>query len=104
MPTYHADAIVLHRLDYGEADRIVTLLTREHGKLAAIAKGARRGKSKVAGSLDLFERSNMMLAPGRTPRGRPPYLRRPSADGLRLPRGGSRRQGPRGSPSGRRDL
>jgi len=65
MPTYHADAIVLHRLDYGEADRIVTLLTREHGKLAAIAKGARRGKSKVAGSLDLFARSNMMLAKGR---------------------------------------
>jgi DNA repair protein RecO (recombination protein O) len=65
MPTYHADAIVLHRLDYGEADRIVTLLTREYGKLAAIAKGARRGKSKVAGSLDLFERSNMMLAKGR---------------------------------------
>jgi DNA repair protein RecO (recombination protein O) len=65
MPTYHADAIVLHRLDYGEADRIVTLLTREHGKLAAIAKGARRGKSKAAGSLDLFARSNMMLAKGR---------------------------------------
>ena len=65
MPTYHADAIVLHRLDYGEADRIVTLLTREHGKLAAIAKGARRGKSKVAGSLDLFARSSMMLAKGR---------------------------------------
>jgi len=65
MPTYQADAIVLRRLDYGEADRIVTLLTREYGKLAAIAKGARRGKSKVSGSLDLFERSNMMLAKGR---------------------------------------
>jgi len=35
MPTYQADAIVLRRLDYGEADRILTLLTREHGKLAA---------------------------------------------------------------------
>ncbi len=65
MPTYQADAIVLRRLDYGEADRIVTLLTREYGKLAAIAKGARRGKSKVAGSLDLFARSSMMLAKGR---------------------------------------
>jgi len=65
MPTYQADAIVLRRLDYGEADRIVTLLTREHGKLAAIAKGARRGKSRVSGSLDLFERSTMMLAKGR---------------------------------------
>jgi DNA repair protein RecO (recombination protein O) len=65
MPTYQADAIVLRRLDYGEADRIVTLLTREYGKLAAIAKGVRRGKSKAAGSLDLFQRSNMMLAKGR---------------------------------------
>ena len=65
MPTYQADAIVLRRLDYGEADRILTLLTREHGKLAAIAKGARRAKARSAGSLDLFARSRMMLAKGR---------------------------------------
>lgn len=65
MPTYQADAIVLRRLDYGEADRIVTLLTREYGKLAAIAKGARRAKARSAGSLDLFARSRMMLARGR---------------------------------------
>jgi DNA repair protein RecO (recombination protein O) len=65
MPTYQADAIVLRRLDYGEADRIVTLLTRQHGKLAAIAKGARRGRSRIGGCLDLFARSNMMLAKGR---------------------------------------
>src|SRR5712692_7831448 len=63
MPTYEADAIVLHRLDYGEADRILTLLTREHGKLAAIAKGARKGKART-GALDLFTRSHMMLAKG----------------------------------------
>ncbi len=65
MPTYHADAIVLRRLDYGEADRILTLLTREHGKLAAIAKGARRANGRSGGSLDLFARSRMMLAKGR---------------------------------------
>src|SRR5437660_169653 len=65
MPTYQTDAIVLRRLDYGEADRIVTLLTREYGKLAAIAKGARRGKARAASSLDLFARSRMMLAKGR---------------------------------------
>jgi len=65
MPTYPADAIVLRRLDYGEADRILTLLTREHGKLAAIAKGARRAKARMANSLDLFARSQMMLAKGR---------------------------------------
>lgn len=63
MPTYQADAIVLRRLDYGEADRILTLLTREHGKLAAIAKGARKSRAR-ASSLDLFGRSRMMLAKG----------------------------------------
>jgi len=65
MPTYQADAIVLRRLDYGDADRILTLLTREHGKLAAIAKGARRSKARTGSSLDLFGRSRMMLAKGR---------------------------------------
>jgi len=65
VPTYQADAIVLRRLDYGEADRILTLLTREYGKLAAIAKGARRGKTRMGASLDLFGRSRMMLARGR---------------------------------------
>jgi DNA repair protein RecO (recombination protein O) len=63
MPTYQADAIVLRRLDYGEADRILTLLTREHGKLSAIARGARKSQSR-AGALDLFGRSRMMLAKG----------------------------------------
>lgn len=65
MPTYQADAIVLRRLDYGEADRILTLLTREYGKLAAIAKGSRRSKARNGSSLDLFARSRMMLARGR---------------------------------------
>src|SRR5712692_10707783 len=65
MPTYQADAIVLRRLDYGEADRILTLLTREYGKLAAIAKGARRSNGRAGISLDLFARSSMLLAKGR---------------------------------------
>ena len=65
MPTYQAAAIVLRRLDYGDADRILTLLTREYGKLAAIAKGARRSKARNGSSLDLFGRSRMMLAKGR---------------------------------------
>jgi DNA repair protein RecO (recombination protein O) len=65
MPTYQADAIVLRRLDYGDTDRILTLLTREHGKLAVIAKGARKPKAKRSSSLDLFARSHMLLARGR---------------------------------------
>jgi DNA repair protein RecO (recombination protein O) len=65
MPTYQADAVVLRRLDYGEADRILTLLTREYGKLGAIAKGARRSKARMGSSLDLFSHATMMLAKGR---------------------------------------
>jgi len=65
MPTYQADAVVLRRLQYGEADRILTLLTREYGKLGAIAKGARRARARSGGSLDLFSHSQMMLAKGR---------------------------------------
>jgi len=65
VPTYQADAIVLRRLDYGEADRILTILSREHGKFSAIAKGARRSKARHGGALDLFSHSRMMLAKGR---------------------------------------
>jgi DNA repair protein RecO (recombination protein O) len=65
MPTYSADAIVLRRVDYGEADRILTLLSREHGKFSAIAKGARKSKARNGSALDLFCRSRMMIAKGR---------------------------------------
>src|SRR3989449_10366469 len=67
MPTYPADAVVLRRLDYGEADRILTLLTREHGKLAVIAKGSRRAKARTGHGLGLFTRAQMLLAKGRNP-------------------------------------
>ena len=42
MPVYKAEAIVLRQQPLGEADRIVTLFSREFGKLRAAAKGARR--------------------------------------------------------------
>lgn len=48
------EAIVLRRIDFGEADRIVTLLTSTQGKLSAIAKGVRKPKSKLAGGIELF--------------------------------------------------
>jgi len=46
--------IVLTRTNYGEADRIITLLTPDHGKLRLMAKGVRRAKSKLAGGIELF--------------------------------------------------
>jgi DNA repair protein RecO (recombination protein O) len=57
--------VVLRKLDYGEADRIYTLLTREHGKLGAIAKGVRRPASKLAAALELYGLLDVMLARGR---------------------------------------
>src|SRR5437899_12065841 len=65
MATYTDEGIVLRRVDYGEADRIVTVLTREHGKIGVIARGARRPQSRLASRTDLFVRSRMQLAKGR---------------------------------------
>ena len=47
-------AIMLKRMNYGEADRIVTVLTADNGRLSMLAKGVRKSKSKLAGGLELF--------------------------------------------------
>lgn len=49
---YSTEAIVLGSTDYGESDRILTLCTREYGKLKGIAKGARRSTRRFVGKLD----------------------------------------------------
>jgi len=58
-------AIVLSRTDYGEADRIVSVLTPDHGKLRLMAKGVRRVKSKLAGGIELFSVSTITFVRGR---------------------------------------
>ncbi len=58
-------AIVLNRTDYGEADRILTLLTPDYGKLTLMAKGVRRVKSKLAGGIELFSVSEITFIKGR---------------------------------------
>jgi DNA repair protein RecO (recombination protein O) len=63
---YSTDAIVLSRFDYGEADRILTLITPAGGKLKAIAKGIRRPTSRLGGSLEPFAELHVALARGRT--------------------------------------
>jgi len=63
--TYRASAIILRRINIGETDRIVTLYTREKGKLSSIAKGARRHLSKLAGATELFTYGKYFLASGR---------------------------------------
>lgn len=66
MPNYTASGLVLHRLNLGETDRILTLYTREHGKLSAVAKGARNAKSRLGGVSELFTYSRLLLATGKT--------------------------------------
>lgn len=62
---YRCEAIVLARMDLGEADRIVTIYSRQHGKLRVIAKGARRPMSRLGPHLEYFSRARLMLARGR---------------------------------------
>jgi DNA repair protein RecO (recombination protein O) len=63
--SFRVEAVVLRHLDWGEADRILTLYTRERGKVRAIAKGARRIRSRKAGHLEPFTRVVLQLAKGR---------------------------------------
>ena len=65
LATYRDRAVVLRKLDYGEADRIFTLLTRTHGKVGAIAKGVRKPESKLGPSLELYGHIDVLLAKGR---------------------------------------
>jgi DNA repair protein RecO (recombination protein O) len=66
MPVYKVNAIVLRRMDLGETDRILRLLTREAGRVDAVAKGARRGTSRFSGATELFTHSRMLLATGKS--------------------------------------
>jgi len=59
------EAIVLSRTDFGEADRIVTMLTPAHGKLRLMARGVRRVKSKLAGGIELFSISEISYIEGK---------------------------------------
>jgi DNA repair protein RecO (recombination protein O) len=61
---YKAQAVVLKRISFGETDRILTLFTLEHGKLSAIAKGARRSVSRIAAATEPLTHSRMLLAMG----------------------------------------
>lgn len=57
--------IVLSRTDYGEADRIVTMLTPEYGKRRLMARGVRKIKSKLAGGIELFSISDITFIEGK---------------------------------------
>lgn len=64
MSSERTQAIVLRRTNYGEADRVLQLLT-PLGKKAVIAKGVRREKSKLAGGIELFAISDVVINQGK---------------------------------------
>ena len=65
MNRYITRGIVLRRTDFAEADRIVTFITPDHGKIRAIAKGVRKPKSKLAGAIELFSVSDLTILVGK---------------------------------------
>ncbi len=66
MNLYRDEGIVLRTQKLGEADRIISLLTRSNGRVRAVAKGVRRTKSKFGGRLEPFMHVDVQFARGRT--------------------------------------
>lgn len=59
------EGVIIRHSNFGEADRLLTIFTRETGKVRAIAKGVRKVRSRKAGHVEPFTRSNLQLARGR---------------------------------------
>ncbi|HZN72086.1 MAG TPA: DNA repair protein RecO [Micromonosporaceae bacterium] len=65
-PVYRDDAVVLRVQKIGESDRVVTVLTRRHGRVRAVAKGVRRTTSRIGGRLEPFGHVDLQIAQGRS--------------------------------------
>ena len=64
--TYKTEAIIIKRMNLGEADRIVTAFSRDFGKIRFVAKGVRRIKSKFGGSVEPFYKSELLIVNGKS--------------------------------------
>ena len=64
METYKAEGIILQTNDFGDANRAITLFTKEFGKLDVNAYGCRRVKSPLAGATQLFNHIKVEISPG----------------------------------------
>jgi DNA repair protein RecO (recombination protein O) len=62
---YRDEGVVLRTMRLGEADRIITLATPEHGKVRAVAKGVRKTKSRIGARLEPLSHVNMLCWDGR---------------------------------------
>lgn len=66
MKLYRDEAVVLRTRKLGEADRIISLLTRDHGQIRAVAKGVRRTSSRFGARLEPFSVVDVQLYTGRS--------------------------------------
>lgn len=62
---YRTEGVVLKRVNFGEADKIVTIYSRHYGKLSCLAKGVRRLTSRKRGALEIFNRTSFFAVRGR---------------------------------------
>ncbi|PLX76290.1 MAG: DNA repair protein RecO [Desulfuromonas sp.] len=65
MQLHVSDAIILRHLDYGEADRIVTFFTPDHGRRKGFARGARKRRKRFGAGLDLFSQVRIHWSPSK---------------------------------------
>lgn len=66
MSLYNAEGIIIRVRDFDEADKIITVLTQEEGKVQAVARGARRPRNRYAGATQLFTQVAGAFFKGRT--------------------------------------
>ncbi|HEY8343951.1 MAG TPA: DNA repair protein RecO [Bacillota bacterium] len=66
MSLVQTEGIVLRSRPFGEADKVLTILSKEHGKLEAVAKGARRPRSRLVGAAQPFSYLKILLFTGRS--------------------------------------
>lgn len=66
MKSYKTEGIILKRTNLGEADRILTIFTKKHGKLKILAKGVRRITSRRGPNIELFNQVIVFIHRGRT--------------------------------------
>lgn len=66
MGLYRDEGVVLRTQKLGEADRIITVLTREHGRIRAVGKGVRRTRSKFGARLEPFTHVDLQVYEGRS--------------------------------------
>ena len=66
MRTFKTEGIIIKRSNFGEADRIVTVFTRRHGKIKVLAKGVRRITSRRGPNIELFNQVTLFIHKGRS--------------------------------------